>query len=111
MSEDLGEKARDLGILDARFLNDVVEETNRARMKFNDPVHTLAALTEEVGELAQALLDLDRRPRAAYLHMDIWKEAIQVATMALRVACEGDADFKHYVPDELKKVFWPELKS
>lgn len=42
----------------------------------------MTALTEEVGELAKALLDeSDQR---------VYEEAVQVAVMALRVATEGD---------------------
>lgn len=66
----------------SEFLNDVAEEIKKARNKFPVNDVQMIALTEEVGELAQALMD---KPWE-----EVWKEAVQVATMALRVAVEGD---------------------
>jgi len=65
------------------FMLNVEQETLIATKKFPDPYYgVMCALTEEVGELAKALQDegSDR----------VWKEAVQVAAMALRVAVEGD---------------------
>lgn len=45
----------------------------------------LAALMEEVGELAQALLEGDAD--------NFRTEALQVACVAIRLITEGDADF------------------
>jgi hypothetical protein len=64
------------------FHGDVVAEVYRAIQKFPNPYASMAALTEETGGLAQALLS---KPWA-----EVRKEAIQVAAMALRIACEGD---------------------
>lgn len=64
------------------FIADVVGEVNRAIVKFPEPDASMCALTEEVGELAKALMD---EPRDR-----VWKEAVQVAAMAARVAVEGD---------------------
>lgn len=61
-------------------------EVIKARAKFPDRKHTLAALVEEVGELAQAMLK--QRPRE-----EIEREAIQVAAMAVRIIEEGDSSF------------------
>lgn len=64
------------------FLAEVKAEILRAQSKF--PANSLAtiALTEEVGELAKALLDESpERVRA---------EAVQVACMAFRAGIEGD---------------------
>jgi hypothetical protein len=60
-------------------------ELMRARQKFPQSEHSMAALTEEIGELAKALLDepLQR----------VQAEAVQVAVMAIRVATEGDPSF------------------
>ena len=65
------------------FLRDVKYELCFAREKFPSSDGVMAALTEETGELAKA-------------HMEepwgrVRKEAVQVATMALRIALEGDA--------------------
>lgn len=64
------------------FLVHVWLELQAARDKFPDPAACMVALTEEVGELAKAMLD---EPSAA-----VYLEAVQVATVALRVAVEGD---------------------
>lgn len=67
----------------ARIFYDIENELKRAREKFPNSDGSMTALTEEVGELAKAMLDepLDR----------VRAEAIQVAVMAIRVATEGDA--------------------
>lgn len=63
-------------------LNAIAEELGRAHTAFPSPAGCMCALTEEVGELAKALLDEPRdRVRA---------EAVQVAVMAIRIATEGD---------------------
>lgn len=74
--------------LDREFLARVGAEVVFARRKFPNNAHMLAALTEEVGELARALLEGEGKAR-------IRAEAIQVACVALRIATEGDADFQH----------------
>lgn len=64
------------------FLGDVAEGLRRARSLFpGDKVMTIALL-EEAGELAKALLN--EGPAA------VWREAVQVAVMAARVAIDGD---------------------
>ena len=61
-------------------------EVMKARTRFPGNKHLLAALTEEVGELAQAMLQNKSRD-------EITKEAIQVACVAIRIIEEGDAAF------------------
>ena len=75
------------------------EEIARARKKFPENRHKLAALVEEVGELAQALLDHERGDGSIN---DIRKEAIQVAAMAIRIYSEGDSDFPKYAARALE---------
>lgn len=65
-----------------QFLEEVRAEFVRATTKFPNPVGSMCALTEEVGELAKAVMD---EPSA-----NARKEAVQVATMAARVAIQGD---------------------
>ncbi len=65
-------------------------ELKFARRKFPTNRHMLAALTEEVGELAQALIDHERGRQTPDM---IRSEAIQVACMAVRIAEEGDESF------------------
>lgn len=75
----------------SRFLENetlaaVTMEVDRARKKFPTNKHLLAALMEEVGELAKELQEygpLERRNA----------EALQVACVALRIYEEGDSDF------------------
>lgn len=62
-------------------------ETLIAMKKFPQPNPNLAALMEEVGELAQAFLQGQEPYR-------IYAEAKQVAAMACRIAIEGDPQFK-----------------
>lgn len=64
----------------------ITAEVMKARTKFPGNKHLLAALTEEVGELAQAMLQ--NKPRD-----EIRKEAVQVACVAIRIVEEGDAAF------------------
>ena len=64
------------------FLDQVAEEVARARTKFPGDRLTGLALAEEFGELIKALLD---EPGKA-----VWKEAVQTACMAARVAVDGD---------------------
>lgn len=65
----------------------VEEEVRRSRQKFPGNEHMLAALVEEVGEVARALLE--SKPRS-----DVVSEAVQVAATAVRLIEEGDADFR-----------------
>lgn len=67
-------------------LRDVMAEVERARAKFPEPKHLLAALTEEVGELAQAFMQ--EKPWA-----EVRGEAMQVACVAIRIMEEGDSMF------------------
>lgn len=82
----------------ARFLSDVALEAASAKDKFPGARNQLAALTEEVGELATALLE---RQRGEASDADVFTEAVQVAAMALRVALEGDWSMLCYTPPAL----------
>lgn len=66
-------------------------EICEARGKFPDNEKLLAALMEEVGELAQSMLQ--RRGRG-----QVKIEALQVACVALRIYEEGDSDFDCFGP-------------
>ncbi len=65
------------------IMAEIDAELHVARTEFPESTGSMTALTEEVGELAKALLD------EPWSH--VRKEAIQVAVMAIRVAIEGDA--------------------
>lgn len=82
------------------FLAAVNQEVARAREKFPSSRLSMAALTEEVGELAQAMLKV---AAGKWPKERIQEEAIQVAAMAVRVATEGDPSFTQYTePDDDK---------
>jgi len=69
---------------EARALADeILRELVRARTKFPGDNVTMLALMEEVGELAKASFE-ESRDR-------VRKEAVQVATMAMRVVLDGDS--------------------
>ncbi len=74
---------------------DVLSELAKARKKFptQDVWVTLSALSEEVGELNQAILQHHFEPAKGKTKEDIYKEAVQVATMAIRVALDTGLTF------------------
>lgn len=73
------------------FIDEVWCEIERARRKFPDQTieTTLIALTEEVGELAQAYLHIGEGKGS---RQRVHDEAVQVAVMAMRVATEFGFD-------------------
>lgn len=73
----------------------ISKEVFRARTKFPGNRLLLAALTEEVGELAKAMLQ--DRPRE-----EIHREAVQVCAVAVRIIEEGDASFANLTAAETK---------
>lgn len=87
---------------DQQMFNDIIDELKRARTKFPYTEDLMTALTEEVGELAQALLDIKyKKTKTA---RDVWEEAVQVANLAIRIATEGDSNFPQYNPSEAQKT-------
>ena len=76
-------------------IDDLRNESAGARAKFPGNRFLLAALTEEVGELAKAMLQ--KRPAA-----EIEREALQVACVAVRILEEGDATFADVTDAEAK---------
>lgn len=85
----------------------VCEEIVRARTKFPKNDVLLAALMEEVGELANALLELryaalrsesNRTTEIRSWLQAVRKEAVQVAAVAVRILEEGCSEFPQYAP-------------
>lgn len=78
---------------DSNFISLLTEEVRLARKKFPGNNMLLAALMEEVGELAHDLIEY----RLSGGYMEHRKksrmEAVQVACIALRIATEFDSDF------------------
>jgi len=71
------------------FLDAAQKETLRAIKKFPSPNPTIAALTEETGELAKAMLHI-REGKSNDWQL-VYDEAVQVAAVACRAALEGDS--------------------
>lgn len=73
--------------MNAHLLESVRAELRRAKVKFplwpTDPLHALAILGEEFGELNKSVLEHAYEPRKSSLE-DVRVEAIQTAAMALR---------------------------
>lgn len=81
---------------DEMIIQDIRDELVRARHKFPTNRHQLAAFNEEAGELTKAMLDYEcEHKRNIVSPEDIYYEAVQAAAMAIRVATEGDSDFKY----------------
>jgi NTP pyrophosphatase (non-canonical NTP hydrolase) len=72
---------------------EVLAELERAMRKFptwpTDPLHALAVLGEEFGELTKDVLQLTYEPHKTNTD-NVRKEAIQTAAMALRFAASLD---------------------
>lgn len=68
-----------------QILAEIKKEVGFARSKFPGDNVTFAALVEEVGELATATFSQSR--------IDVRKEAVQVAAMAIRLVLDGDCTF------------------
>lgn len=70
-----------------KILDEVAGELDRATRKFptwpTDPLHALAVVGEEFGELTQATLEYIYEPHKSDMS-DVRKEAIQSMTMMLR---------------------------
>ena len=86
---------------------DITAELNRARGQFPGNEDMSHALIEEVGELSQALIQHKHEPGKGKTHEDIYKEAIQVAVMAIRVASEGDPNFPYHPESGYRGRAWP----
>jgi len=80
---------------DAILFNLIHGELAAARDKFPMPNKCLAALGEEVGELFQAMLQHEDGQQTP---QQVLREAVQVASAAIRLATEGDMDFTYEFP-------------
>jgi NTP pyrophosphatase (non-canonical NTP hydrolase) len=76
-------------------LEEIAAEVERASVKFptwpTDPLHALAVLGEEFGELTKAMLQHTYEPHKGVTKQDIREEALQTAAMALRLAMSLDS--------------------
>ena len=78
-----------------KMINDIREELVVAKDKFPDNHHQLTAFNEEAGELNQAMLECEHGKQTS---TDVYREAVQAAAMAIRVATEGDDTFSYDPP-------------
>lgn len=72
------------------------DELVAARKAFPGSTHMLCAFMEEVGELAQALMEHDRNQGTSV--QEVMREAVQCAAMSIRIAVEGDENFMYEFP-------------
>jgi len=72
------------------------DELKAARAAFPGSTHMLCAFMEEVGELAQALMEHDRNQGTSV--QEVMREAVQCAAMSIRIAVEGDENFMYEFP-------------
>ncbi len=75
-----------------RLASEILAELRRARAKFPGRNVTMLALMEEVGELAKATFEESRER--------VREEAVQVATMAMRVVLDGDSTLDEWRRDK-----------
>ncbi len=83
-------------MIDKTAIENLALEMARARGKFPGNRHLLAALMEECGELAKELLQNGNTVNA-------YKEALQVACVAMRIATETAPEFDTLTEKERQK--------
>lgn len=70
------------------IIRDVIAELTRAESLHpnwpSDPIHAVAVLVEEVGELTQKCLQATHEPRKGVTIDEVREEAVQAAAMGLR---------------------------
>lgn len=75
------------------MIDQILSELARAMQKFptwpTDPLHALAVLGEEYGELNKAMLQLTYEPHKTSMK-EVQMEAIQTAAMAIRLVMSLD---------------------
>lgn len=87
----MGQQALSIDV--ARIVGDVFDELQRAVTKFptwpTDPIHALAVIGEEFGELTKDVLQLTYEPSKTNA-TNVRNEAIQTAAMVLRFVASLD---------------------
>ena len=94
-------------------ITEVMKELDRATKKFptwpTDPLHALAVLGEEFGELTKAALQLTYEPEKT-THKELQSEAIQTAAMALRFAASLDV-YVYAATAQHQQAEWEEQRK
>lgn len=76
-----------------------------AESKFPGGDDNLVALSEEVGELANAMLEQKYKTKTEKTNQDVFAECIQIAAMALKIARNGDSSFPYEFTYECYRDF------
>ncbi len=76
--------------LGEQLAHEIEREITRGREKFPTNRHLHAALMEEVGEVANALLEFENGNKS---RIEVRQELIQVIAVAVRLIQEGTAEF------------------
>lgn len=94
-------------------IDEVIRELDRATKKFptwpTDPLHALAVLGEEFGELTKATLQLTYEPEKV-TPKELQAEAIQTAAMALRFAASINV-YVHEKAKQHQQVEWEQKRK
>jgi len=88
-----------------KIVKEILKEVERATKKFptwpTDPLHAVAVLGEEFGELTKAVLQFTYEPHKTTLD-EIRVEAVQTAAMALRFAASLE-DYSYHKCEQHKQ--------
>lgn len=94
-------------------LSSVFDELNRAVRKFptwpTDPLHALAVIGEEFGELTKDVLQMAYEPGKTSAE-NLRKEAIQTAAMALRFVASLD-DYIYKAGEQHRQEQWDAVQA
>ena len=82
--------------MNEKILRDIEIELQSTRKKIPGNAHMMNALTEEVGEISKALLDLEFEEKGS--NLDVYNECIQAIAVIFRIIEEGDSTFPTYKP-------------
>ena len=74
----------------------IMGELTAERADSPDTTHLLATLSKSMGELSQSMVEHDRAQGTSA--QEVLRDAVQVATMAIRIATEGDENFLYEFP-------------
>lgn len=89
----------------AQAAEDALSEAMGAAKKFPNNNYMMTATGEEFGELCKALMEHTRDGSAS--PQEVYTEAMQLAAMAMRIAVEGDADYKYAYDPAFSTNFRP----
>jgi hypothetical protein len=80
------------------MIREIYDELSGVRVQFPSNTDLFVVLVEEVGELADALLE---HKRGSLTAAQLYKSAIRVAAAVIRVGTEGDSGFPYDPESEI----------